>query len=86
MLEIKLLKCLDTKSHCEGDEPPVGPPASWLVEGRYTQKTFWSGRKNPFLLSVGFASNVNRCGVGTLIHNNFLHHMVGFFKVIILRH
>jgi hypothetical protein len=36
------------KSHCEGDEPPVGPPASWLVEGRYAKKTFRSGRKTRF--------------------------------------
>jgi hypothetical protein len=48
---LKLLKYLhyylDNKSHVEGDEPPVGPPASWLVKGRYAQKT-WSGRKTRF--------------------------------------
>jgi hypothetical protein len=49
---LKLLKYLhyylDNKSHVEGDEPPVGPPASWLVEGRYAQKTIRSGRKTHF--------------------------------------
>ena len=46
------------KSHLEGDEPPVGPPASWLVEGRYAQKT-WSGRKILLYFLSAFASNVN---------------------------